>query len=166
MIVEDPIAAALPVTLRPTVPSDLDVFFQQQLDPQANYLAAFTAKVPADRQAFDAHWAKILSDPGITLRTILYGDQIAGSVAVHGWFGDPEITYWLGREYWGKGIATCAVKQFLEIMKTRPLCGRTASDNYASQRVLQKNGFVLTGSEKGFSNARGCELEELIFILK
>lgn len=154
------------IHLRQTVPSDLNIFFQQQLDPHANYLAAFTAKDPADRQAFDAHWAKILADTGITLRTIQYGDQIAGSVAVHGWFGNPEITYWLGRDYWGKGIATCAVKQFLEIVKTRPLWGRTADDNYASQHVLQKNGFVLTGSEKGFSNARSCEVEELIFILK
>lgn len=154
------------IALRPVIPSDLEVFYLQQLDEEANRMAAFTAKDPADRIGFDDHWAKILADPGITLRTILYGEQVAGSILVHSWFGDPEISYWLGREYWGKGIATRALELFLEKVTTRPLYARAVKDNLASMRVLQKCGFIITGEEKGFANARGCEVAEIVLILR
>ena len=85
---------------------DLPIFFGQQLDQEANYMAAFTAKDPSDRQAFDVHWEKVLADKGITIRTILFDGQVAGSVLCHAWGGEPEISYWLGKEFWNKGIAT------------------------------------------------------------
>lgn len=46
----------------------------------------------------------------------------------------------------------------------RPLYARAVKDNIASIRVLEKCGFVLSGEDKGFSNARSKEVEE--FILK
>jgi RimJ/RimL family protein N-acetyltransferase len=105
------------------IPGDQTIFFQQQLDPQANHMAAFTAKNPADRAAFDAHWAKILGDRSITLKTILYQGQVAGNVVCHSWFGEPEIGYWIGRQYWGKGITTQALTLFLGIVTQRPRDG-------------------------------------------
>ena len=154
------------VRLRKVIDSDLAIYFEQQLDPQANYMAAFTSKNATDRAAFNAHWEKILADPQIQIRTILAGGQVAGYVLHHSWFGDPEVTYWLGREFWGQGIATRALKAFLRQQKLRPLYGRVAADNAASKRVLEKCGFVVIGEDKGFSNARGEEIVEIILVLR
>jgi len=157
---------SLQVQLREIDPSDLAVFFEQQSDPGANFMAAFTSQNPYDRPAFDAHWAKILADPKIVIRTILTGEKIAGYVLHHSWFGDPEVSYWLGREFWGQGIATAGLTQFVRQQALRPLFGRVAKDNIASRRVLEKCGFVYFGEDKGFSNARGEEIEELILVLQ
>lgn len=156
----------LRVFLRPVVETDLQIFFQQQLDPQANFMAAFVSKNVADRASFDAKWTRILADPDIAIRTILANEQVAGYVLHHSWFGDPEVTYWLGREFWGQGIASRALRSFLDQHKLRPLYGRVAKDNAASRRVLEKCGFILIGEDKGFSNARGEEIEELILVIR
>jgi len=72
---------------------------EQQLDPSANSKAAFTVKDPSDRRAFTAHWNKIFGDDGITIMTILFDADVAGSTQSHGWFGELEVSYWLGKEY-------------------------------------------------------------------
>ena len=153
------------ILLRAVTDSDLPIFFEQQLDKDANFMAAFTAKDPTDRAAFMAHWAKILADPGITIRTILVEGQVAGHVLVHGWFGEPEVSYWIGKAFWGKGVASQALAQFLDIVTARPLYARVAKDNLASLRVLEKCGFTISGEDKGFANARGMEVEEFILNL-
>lgn len=153
------------ILLRDVTQDDLPIFFEQQMDPDANYMAAFTAKDPADRAAFMAHWAKILADNTITIQTILFEGHVAGHVSCHSWFGDPEISYWIGKEYWGKGIASKALSAFLTHLKTRPLYARAAKDNSASIRVLQKCGFMICGTDKEFSNARGEEVEEIVLKL-
>lgn len=152
------------VMLRDVLESDLPIFFAQGQDPEALHMAAFTAKDPANLDAFNAHWNKILADDTITIKTIMFNKQVAGSILSHAWFGEPEISYWIGKEFWGKGIATQALSVFLEHLETRPLYARVAKDNIASFRVLEKCGFTVSGEDKGFSNARGVEIEE--FILK
>ena len=79
--------------------------------------------------------------------------------------GDIEITYWIDRKYWGKGIATKALKKLLAIETARPVFGRVAFDNFGSQKVLENCGVVKIGSDKGFANARQAEIEEYIFKL-
>ncbi|MCB0662863.1 MAG: GNAT family N-acetyltransferase, partial [Saprospiraceae bacterium] len=74
-------------------------------------------------------------------------------------------TYWIDRAYWGQGIASKALATFLTLEPTRPLYGRVAFDNMGSQKVLEKCGFIKVGTDKGFANARGMEIEELIFRL-
>jgi RimJ/RimL family protein N-acetyltransferase len=91
---------------------------------------------------------------------------VAGSVLCHAWGGEPEISYWLGREYWGKGIASQGLALFLEVVTVRPLTARVAKDNIASIRVLEKNGFELSGDGRWYSNARGKEIEELVWVLR
>jgi len=85
------------IKLREMIDDDLPIIFAFEQEPEANWMAAFTAKDPADYPAFLAHWAKVRADPGITLRTILADGQVAGSISCHSWFGDPEITYWIGQ---------------------------------------------------------------------
>jgi len=154
------------VLLRNTTEDDLPTFFEQQLDSDANYMAAFTAKDPTDKDAFTAHWAKILSDDTITNKTILFNEQVAGHVGCFERFGEPEVSYWIGKEYWGRGLATKALSDFLGYVKLRPLYARVAKDNIASIRVLEKCGFTMSGEGKGFSNARGEEVEEFILKLR
>ena len=153
------------IVLRDVTDDDLPIFFDQQLDPDASYMAAFTSKDPTDRDAFMAHWARIRADETIINRTILCDGQVAGSVASFEDAGQLEVTYWLGREFWGKGIATKALAALLEYQTTRPIYARAAKDNAASLRVLQKCGFVITGEDKGYANARGEVIEEYLLTL-
>jgi RimJ/RimL family protein N-acetyltransferase len=156
------------IALRDVREADLPIFFEHQLDPDANRMAAFSAEDPADRDAFMAKWRGILSDETIPIRTIVCDGQVAGNVLC--WtdaeLGTPEVSYWLGKEFWGRGIATRALAMFLEHVRERPLYGRAARDNVGSLRVLEKCGFVLKGAGKGFANARGEEVEELILELR
>ena len=152
--------------LREVVEDDLASFFAFQLDRDANYMAAFTAKDPTDREAFTAHWNEILADPTTINRTIVCDGQVVGSVSSYEDSGKPEVTYWIGRSHWGKGIATRALKAFLAKANTaRPIYARVARDNLASRRILEKCGFQVIGEMKGFANARGEEIEELLLEL-
>lgn len=148
--------------LRDVSEGDLATFFQHQLDPDANYMAAFTAVDPTDRDAFMAHWSRILDDETIIKKSIVYNGRLAGHVSSFEQFGEREVSYWLGREFWGQGLATRALAEFLEEIKMRPLYGRAAKDNVASIRVLEKCDFTIVGEDKGFANARGEETEEFI----
>lgn len=153
------------VTLRPTADSELELFFQFQLDDEANYLAAFSAKDPTDKQAYIEKYTKHLHDPAINMQTILVDGTIAGSIAKFVIEGDTEVTYWIDKSFWGKGIATAALNQLLSMETIRPIYGRTAFDNIGSQRVLEKCGFIKVGMDKGFANARQAEIEEVIYKL-
>ena len=153
------------IVLRDVATSDLDVFFEQERDPQAYQMAAFTAKDPDDREAFDRHWQKIMADEQNFIQTIVLDGEVAGSVATFVAFGEREITYWIGRAYWGRGIASRALGLFLEVIRERPLFARAAKDNLGSIRVLEKNGFQRVGEERGFANARGEEIAEIVFRL-
>jgi RimJ/RimL family protein N-acetyltransferase len=151
--------------LRDLTEEDLPILFEYQRDPESNHMAAFTSRDPDDREAFDAHWAKILSDDSIDNRVILVDGQVVGSIAAFEMFGQRDVGYSIGRAYWGRGYMTQALILFLKQITTRPLYGRVAKDNLASRRVLEKCGFVLTGEDRGFANARGEEIDELILIL-
>jgi len=153
------------VKLRQTEKSDLELFFQFQLDEEANHLAAFTPKDHTDKEAYFEKFTKHLNDPTINNQTILVDETIVGSIAKFEMEGDTEITYWIDRNFWGKGIATTALKNFLTIENTRPIFGRVAFDNLGSQKVLEKCGFVKIGTDKGFANARQTEIEEFIYKL-
>ncbi len=153
------------VLLRDVEEADLPIFFDQQLDPDANHMAAFTARNPADRAAFMEHWARILGDETITKRTILVDGQVAGNVESFEQFGEREVGYWLGKDFWGKGIATKALSAFLGHVQARPLYGHVAKHNIASMRVLEKCGFTIGGEDSGSSSAVGDGVEEFLLRL-
>ena len=154
--------------LRDVTESDLPIFFEQQRDPVAINMAGFTAKDPADRDAFTAKWARILADESIVKKAIVVEGRVVGNVLcfVAPWSGQQEVSYWLGREFWSKGIATQALQSLLRSVTVRPLYARAATDNVASIRVLEKCDFTLSGDGRGFANARGVEIDEIIMELK
>jgi RimJ/RimL family protein N-acetyltransferase len=153
------------ITLTKTEKDDLNAFFQFQLDKEANYLAAFTAKDPNDKTAYIEKYSKFLTDPTINMRTIKVNDEIAGSIAKFVMGNEAGITYWIDKKFWAQGIATAALKNFLKMEQVRPIYGHVAFDNYGSQKVLEKCGFVQIGKDKGFANARQAEIEEYIYKL-
>lgn len=131
---------AIGVTLREVLPADLSVFFRNQQDPLASELAAFPER---DWDSFLLHRKQLLLGSSTTLEnTVLAAD---GSVAGHivSWPQDGErfVGYWLGREHWGRGIATAALRLFLQVDVHRPLHANVALHNVASQRVLEKSGW-------------------------
>lgn len=153
------------IRLRPAEIGDLEIFFEFQLDEEGSYLAAFTPKDGKDKVAYVSRHTNYLNDPTINNQTILVDNEIAGSIAKFMMQGDAEITYWIDKKFWGKGIARKALELFLELETTRPLFGRVAFDNIGSQKVLEKCGFEKIGSDKGFANARQEEIEEYIYRL-
>ncbi|MFH9066976.1 GNAT family N-acetyltransferase [Streptomyces coeruleorubidus] len=153
------------VELRQVHDSDLPVFYRQMNDPEALHMAAFTPKDPADRDTFDAHWAEIRSSDAV-VRTVLADGDVVGSAAVYGVPGEREVTYWVDRAYWGKGIATAALRALVTEVPERPLYARAASDNAGSLRVLEKCGFRTVATASGYANARGAEIEETVLLLE
>lgn len=130
--------------LREVEDADLDAFFEHQSDSGASELADVASR---DRPAFDAHWARIRSDPETQIRTIDAGGQVAGYIFTFVNAGERVVGYWLGREHWGGGIATQALAAFVDIVAERPLRATVAPGNGASVRVLEKNGFRLLREE-------------------
>jgi RimJ/RimL family protein N-acetyltransferase len=152
--------------LRDVVEDDLPIFFEHQADPDANYMAAFTAKDPSNYEAFIAHWNKNMANETGVIQTIVCEGQVVGSVSSYEDAGKPEVSYWIGKAYWGKGIATWALSEFLtHVELKRPIYARVAKDNLGSRRVLEKCGFKVIGESKGFANARGEEIEEFLLEL-
>ncbi|APS22280.1 acetyltransferase [Streptomyces sp. Tue 6075] len=154
------------VSLRAVEDADLPLFFAWMSDPDATRVAAFTPKDPTDRAAFDAHWARIRSGSGgVVMRTAVADGVVVGHVGAYGEMGDRQVTYWIDRAHWGRGLATAALRAFLDETPTRPLHARAAADNLGSRRVLEKCGFVVTGSDRGFAQARGEEIDEVLVTL-
>ena len=149
------------ILLRNVSESDLPILFEQQLDPAATAMAAFPSR---DREAFMTHWKKIMADEKVILKTILFDDQVAGSIVSWETDGECEVGYWLGKEFWGKGIATQALAEYVSLVKTRPLMAHVARHNIGSRRVLEKCGFTVIGEDK-YTNPAGVEVEEFVLRL-
>jgi len=118
---------------------DLPIFFEHQRDPVANRMAAFP---PRERDAFMTHWGSILRDASVIVRTIELDGDVAGNVVLFGFEGRREVGYWIGREFWGRGVATRALSAFMQEVEERPIYAGVAETNVASIHVLEKCGFT------------------------
>ena len=109
------------IALRPVEDADLDALFDQMRDPESVAMAAFTVEDPADRDAFDAHMARVRNSAGITHRAITCDGRLVGSIASYVSGDETEVTYWIDRSAWGCGIASRALELLLELVPARPL---------------------------------------------
>jgi RimJ/RimL family protein N-acetyltransferase len=148
--------------LRNVVESDLDAFYEQQREPEATEMALFPAR---DREAFDAHWRRILADDSVIKKTIVQDGQVAGNIGCWEQDGRRLLGYWVGKEFWGKGLATRALAELLDEVTTRPLYAWVATSNIGSIRVLEKCGFVAVSSRAEHDEKLGRRVEELFFEL-
>jgi RimJ/RimL family protein N-acetyltransferase len=147
----------IPVMLREVTDEDLEILYLQQLDDQARRMAGFPLR---ELEAFLAHWNRLRADTGVVKRVIVYGAAVAGYVLSFEMSGERQIGYWVGREYWGRGIATRALELLLALEATRPLHAHVARHNLGSRRVLEKCGFLV---ERELVGRDG--VEELVMVL-
>ena len=131
------------LVLREIEDRDLSVLFEHWTDREAIRMAAFTSPDPDDRTAFEQRWARLRSDASTTNRVVEIDGRVVGHIASFDLEGHREVTYWIGREDWGRGIATRALQEFLQLEVTRPRYASAASDNVGSIRVLTKCGFLI-----------------------
>ncbi len=151
------------VWLRPVQRGDLPRIYAMQLDPESNRMAA---TIPRTEEAFYAHWAKLLDDPATIAHAILVGEAIVGSISCFPMDGQDHVGYWIDRACWGKGIASRALRLFLQEFTQRPLVGVAATGNGASIRVLEKCGFVVEEIRHAPATERFPECEEVVLVLR
>lgn len=153
------------VSLRPVEDRDLDALYDQSSDPEAIRMAAFTAENQTDREAFLERTSRLRADTSVLHRVIDVDGEAVGTIGFFHVDGEPEVTYWVARSWWGKGIASAALGILLDEIAERPLYARAASDNAGSLRVLEKAGFRRVGVDRGFAAGRGEEIEETVLRL-
>jgi len=120
-------------------------------------VAAFTPPDHMDRDAFERRWSRLRADATVLNRVIVVDEAVAGTIGSCGEAGERQVTYWIGRSYRGRGVATDALNAFLAVDRSRPLYAHVASDTAASRRVLEKCGFRVIATEQGFAEARSAE---------
>ena len=150
------------ISLRALNDDDLNELFRWESDPAAANMAAFTRPDPADRDAFDAHYERVRSDPDNTNLAIEEDGALAGMIASFTIEGDRELTYWIDPARWGRGIASRAVQVFILRETQRPLFARAAAHNLGSSKVLLRNGFVKIGEETAWAAGVGADVLEHI----
>jgi RimJ/RimL family protein N-acetyltransferase len=101
------------VSLRPLEDRDLDTIYQQVTDPESVRMAAFTAEDQTDRRAFLNRMSRLRADTSVSYRVIDVDGAIAGTIASFRIDNQPELTYWVDRTQWGKGIASAALQILL-----------------------------------------------------
>ena len=153
------------IKLDKTTKEDLETLFIFQTNKDGIMMAAFTSENPSDKAAYMKKWTAIVANPKIKMQTIRLENKIVGSVIHFDIMNETNVSYWIDQQFWGKGIATEALKEFIKGSDKRPLFGMVAYDNVGSQKVLEKCGFKSIGKEKGFANARKKEIEEFVYRL-
>lgn len=151
------------VRLRSIGQDDLPRMYEFNLDLAANRLAM---TIPRGADAFEAFWIRVLADPTIIARAISVADVLAGYISCFKLDGADAVGYWIGQEFWGKGIATRALELLLKEVPVRPLHARVATTNRASLRVLQKCGFVVRSIQVSPADDRFLQCEEALLVLE
>lgn len=154
------------LVLKKTTEADLELLFEFQTDSDANLMAAFTPENPNDKEAYLKKWTGIVNNPSINMQSIWVDDELVGSVIHFDMMGETNVSYWLNKTHWHKGYGSRALQEFVQLSSKRPLYGRVAFDNFGSQRVLEKSGFIRIGSHEEFANARQTVITEYIYELK
>ncbi|HEY7148600.1 MAG TPA: GNAT family N-acetyltransferase [Gaiellaceae bacterium] len=147
--------------LRDVVDGDIPIFFEQQNDPEAIEMAAFP---PREWEPFRAHWARIRQDETCITKTIVSEGRVAGNIGSFPRDDRRYVGYWLGREFWGQGLATRALAELVEELE-RPLYAEVSTANIGSIRVLEKCGFKRIGTVVEQHEALGGDLELLVMEL-
>lgn len=153
------------IDLRAIDDDDLDAVFEMMRDRDSIAAAAFTAEDPDDRAAFDVWIARQRTDPDVAYFVVTEQGGFAGTIAAFTIEGDREVSYWIARHAWGRGVATEALRLLVSREPERPLFARAAAHNAGSIAVLEKNGFTELSRDVDFAPGLGRDTEEIVFTL-
>ena len=107
-------------------------------------------------------------------KAITVNDGLVGIISINRHKAEQKhiagLGYWLSEEYWGKGIMSKAVKQYVSsYLEENPdilrLEAKVYKHNPVSGKVLEKNGFELEGLRKKGTYTRGRYLDEYVYAL-
>jgi RimJ/RimL family protein N-acetyltransferase len=133
------------VVMRAVEEADLEVFYEQQLEEEAVRRAQFPAR---DRERFMTHWlTKVIGNPTGHVETVTVDGEVAGNIVAWWQDGRRFVGYWLGQRFWGRGVGTAALRQFLQREHVRPLYADPYVGNTASVRLLERCGFRRVGTD-------------------
>lgn len=153
------------IELRDLDDDDLDAVFEMLRDPRAVAQAAFTRADASDRATFDAWIAPRRASPDVALHVVTERGGFAGIAAGFTVDGEREVTLWLARNAWGRGVATAALNLLISREATRPLFARVAGHNAAGIAVLERTGFTEASRSQQFAPGLGRDAEEVVYAL-
>ena len=128
-------------------------------------MAAFTSEDPDDRDRFDEWIARERAAPEVSLFVVTEDGGFAGTAAAFTVGVDREVSFWLARHAWRRGVATAALRLLVSHEAERPLYARAAAHNAASIAVLTKTGFTEVSRNVDYAPGIGREAEEIVFAL-
>ena len=129
-------ASAVPVvSLRAVEDGDLPLFFEWQSDEESYRMAAVPTR---DAESFAAHWARNRSNPENYMRTIVADGVVVGNVV--SWTGGEGrmVGYWIGKEHWGRGIASAALRLYLDHVEQHRPCSRPSSSTTRARAACSR----------------------------
>jgi [ribosomal protein S5]-alanine N-acetyltransferase len=163
----------LSITLRPAAPRDADLLRQWRAEPSVRRFQPLnelpTAQLRAD--VASQRIADLYRGRGEKFQWIVQVDGHAAgwlTLVVSNWeHGLAEVGYALSTAYQGRGIMTDSLQILLDDLFHNTLLerveARCAVENYGSQRVLEKNGFLREGRLKGYFKLRGRRVDNYVY---
>jgi len=153
------------IELRDVDDEDLDAIFEMMRDRAAVEMAAFTAADPDDRDVFDEWIGRQRAAAEVALFVVTESGGFAGTAALFSAEGEREVTYWIARHAWGRGVATEALRVLVSREPERPLFARVAAHNAGSLAVLTKVGFTEVSRDIEYAPGVGRDIEEIVLVL-
>lgn len=153
------------IDLRDFDDDDHDAVFAMMRDREALELVAFTADHPDDPDEFDAWLHRRRAHPDVTLFTVTEDGGYAGTAALFRTEADREVTIWLARHAWGRGIGTATLEILVSREPERPLYARAAAHNAAAVAILRRVGFAEVSRAVSFAPGLGRDAEQVVFAL-
>ncbi len=159
------------ILLRQIAGHDLDALVKNLNDEKV--IRYLSSRVPFPYTQKDADWFIQTGSKNGIYRAITYNGALAGVISVspgeHEHARTAKMGYWLGRKFWGKGVATQAVCEMTkDVFSTSDIVRLSApvyAPNKASMRVLEKNGYELDGILKKGAYKNGVFLDEHVYSL-
>ena len=153
------------IELRDVDDDDVDAIFEMMRDRDAVSMAAFTSEDPDDRTTFDSWVARERADARVSYFVVTENGGFAGTAAVFTVDRDREVSVWLARHAWGRGVATAALLLLVSHEAERPLYARAAAHNARAIAILAKSGFTEVSRNPVFAPGVGEPSEEIVFAL-
>ena len=166
------------ISLRKFRRTDLDAIMKKFVDKDVIRAIGLDKDLKDITRKFESEWLDKtiknyrLKKPSVYNLAILLDGEHIGTIGCHKInYEDKnlEIGYWIGKDYWGQGYATKALKQYLKEIKKKFDPVRVVAYHFtfnpASGRVLEKCGFKKEGTKRKAKKIGKKYVDENIYAL-